>query len=708
MLPRTVLNVRRAPALLLAACLLLAGAAGGGQPGTDTIVPLDEAVRAASAELVAPPAPPTPLVVGLPQSGSLLDGYVAHMLTFHLSKRSLAAATQKYPVVGAAGVPECLLVALRAEGAATFLQTRTDETGPERRLLLVAWDVKSGEQHEAAEFTFHLPSDLRALVEGQRASMRGADKRWLRLFDRLFPPAAPPADSPRAARLAAADFFFASGVWPDAARRYLADPEPDAAFLRGVFALQLAGQWEEAEAAVQDALSTHFDSGPLYALWGWLAQRERRAQDAVMFLNQARLTDMSREGLYVFARGLVALEQGDIENARQNLTRAAEMLPDELHAQVEAGRFHWDRGEIQEAIRYLRRATAQEGCPSEVWAELALLLEASNEPGDALSALERAFSLDQSSPVVTRQLAALLRRTGQHERALDVLRRAAEANPCSPALLAAYGDGAVAVWRIATAEQQFEKAARLSAGSPHARVRLADILALQRRYGRAQAELTAVLAESPEYAPARISLGRILAELGRPEEAITTLREVTRHPEHEVAARLALAEVYIGQGQAEQAVRETQIAVSARADAQTYAALCDAFLASNQVDKAATAAQSALAKGAAAPEARLAEARVHLARGQLQETLEATAAALERNPYMFEALRLRGAVRREMGQIRDCAALWQRALALNEWAADLHFELSRLLGERLGDHEASLRHYARYLELERKRTQQTP
>lgn len=709
MLPTAILNRKRTSMLVLAACCLLAGVAAAQDQGGGAVPPLNEAVRTVTGRLSIPPEARPPLQVGRPTRDSTLSGYAAHMLAFYLRQRGLAAATRPYDAGRQAdGLPDCLLTSLRAEGTAVFLQARTEEAGAGRSLSVTVWDTETGQQLSRIDTPFHLPADLQALVEGQRSPMEPADRRWLELFGRMFPE--PDPTDGRSAPLAAAHFFFQEGIWLPAAERYLVGdaPAPDTAFVRGVFALQLAGHWEEAESAVRDALNTHFDSGPLYALWSWLVQRQGRPQDAIMFLDQARLMDLAHEGLYLFARALLAMEQDDAPGAEQNLRRAAEMLPDMLAPRVEAARFYWSRGELPEAIAYFRRATQLEDCPPEIRAELAMLLEATDNAEGALKELERAFRLGQDSAVVTRQLASLLRRNGEHDRALDVLRRAAEANPCSGALLSAYGDGAAAMWQIETAQEQFQKAARLGTGFPYARVRLADILALRREYNRAQSELTALLAENPDYAPARVSMGRVLAELEQVEEAISTLKEVTGDAKHEVAARLALAEVYIADDQPEQAVRETQIAVSARADAETYGALCRAFMAAAQVDKAASAARSALSTAPSAPEAHLAMARVHLVRGELEQAIEETATALNRDPYMFEALRLRGRIRREMGQLRACAAAWQRALGLNPWAADLHFELSRLLGEQLGDQEASLHHYARWLELEQRRKQQSP
>ncbi|MFO8006103.1 MAG: tetratricopeptide repeat protein, partial [Candidatus Brocadiia bacterium] len=135
----------------------------------------------------------------------------------------------------------------------------------------------------------------------------------------------------------------------------------------------------------------------------------------------------------------------------------------------------------------------------------------------------------------------------------------------------------------------------------------------------------------------------------------------------------------------------------------SYAALCEAFLAAGQAEKAQSAAEAALDQSAGSAAAHLAMAQVRRGQGRTEDALAETERALELDPYSVEALRLSGALRRERGELRECAALWQRALALNPWHAQMHFDLSRLLGERLGDTEAAIEHYAQYLELERAR-----
>ena len=171
-----------------------------------------------------------------------------------------------------------------------------------------------------------------------------------------------------------------------------------------------------------------------------------------------------------------------------------------------------------------------------------------------------------------------------------------------------------------------------------------------------------------------------------------------------MAAKLALARLNLDMKQPDEAVRNAQIAVSLRPEAQTYALLSEAFLSVGDADKALSTAETALEKGTASAPAHLALARVLEVNGQTQEALREIETALRLNPYSVDALSLSGTLRQRLGQYRECATLWQRALSLNPWNADLHYRLAELLGKTLRDSASALEHYNQYFELEKLRT----
>ena len=720
-------------ALGLVGLLLCAGTAAGA-PAPSSATP-----AAAAPPATATPAPPAPAVapgtldstladlagalrtvaserpsymIASADPASLLDGYAAQTLAARLDRpgsparrlNSNSSPPSEKPFADA--LADCLLQSLRQQKATVFVQIGGSLEGQQRLLTAAAYDVSNGRLLSRTRTVFQLPTELEALVAGERASLTQRDKDWLQLFDQLFPAPTPAPGGPDAAvRLAQAEFFLESGLWPLAARSFadLSGGQPNRLFARAVVAQMLAGDADAAQALLQSALNTRPDSGPLWALQAWVGLRGGRPSDAIMWLAQTR-HDEVRKGLYTYARGLIALEQNDAPTAEQALTSAADLLPDQLFAQYQAARFYWQRADLQSALRYYRRATQTSAATAETWSELAMALDADDDTDGALSSLRQAFRMRSDNPVITRQLAGLLKRQGQFEESLQVLRRAKDANPCSAPLQAAYGDGAAEMWHVPEAEAAFREAVSVGGDFPYGVARLAEMLRIQRHYQEAQSLLMGLLASHPDYQPARLELGRVLAEMDQSDEALSTLNEAARSPQYEVDAKLATAEVYISLKQPDEAVRNAQIAVSLRPDARTYAALSEAFLSTGDADKALSTAKSALDKGPDSADAHLAMARVLDATGQTTDALREAEAALKVDPYSVDALSLEGTLRRNQNDSRECAALWQRALALNPWNADLHYRLAELLGKTLGDSAGALEHYNQYFQLEKLRT----
>lgn len=681
-----------------------------------SVLSLEEALAECSTALAALGEPGVEYVLGAARRTSLLEAYIVHMLRAHLELGGAAARRlHGVPPAAESGPPEvlsnALLRELRGAKGDLFVHAGSAIEGGQRYLVAAAYDLRTGRQRASMRTPFHLSEALTPLPSGQPGRMGAADRRWLGLLDEMVAPDGPTApERVRQLELAEADYFFEAGLWEMAgpAFRDAAAASASPHFVRAIFALQLADEGKEAVSLLESSLKEHPDSGPLWALRSWLSLRQGRPDDALLWREQARLCDMAHEGLYCHARGLIGLDEGDDEAAREGLTRAAELLPQKLFAQLQLARFHRNRAELDEAIKCYRRAVATPNPTADTWGELAMALEAAGEIEEAIRALRRAFRMRSAGPVITRHLAALLKRQGRHEEGLEVLRRAAEANPRSAVLLAAYGDVAAGMWQVGTAEKAFEDAITADGDYPYARVRRAAMLARRRRYREARSLLTNLLATEPDYHLARIRLGLLLGELRQTEEALSVLQDAATDPQYEVRAHLALVEVHLGAGQVEQAVARAQIAASARPDAQTFAALSRAFLSTGDADKAETAANEALEQDPLDPRAHVALGRALQARGQPDEARKQADRAVELDPYCVDALELSGALWQEARDFRRCAESWQRALALNPWHADLHRRLSDMLGPRLRDWTGTHEHHSKYVELERMRAEAAP
>ena len=683
----------------------LRGRAGGPPALSDALASIAQAL---TDRATASDRQQTTLVV--PARQSPLDCYAAQVLPVHL--RGLG-----WPDVRISGglelnlpwgeglprqLPPRVEFALRDAASAVVVKAETDDEGAGGELHVALYGLDRGRRQARASVRFSLPPGRRLLLSAPQDGWKAGDREWLELLDELFAPA--PTDGMETAAGVALEeglYLFRQGFWKEAAQRLAAVSKPSAngRFLRAVMALQLCGQAQQARDAVQAALEKHPDSGPLYALRGWLLFRAGSPTDAVILLGQARVYDVAREGYYRYAEALLALEGKDSEKAEKALLKASELLPERAFPHSKLARLYWNKARLEQAVKFYRRAADAETENAGVWAELGMASDASGELDGAIEAFGKAFSLAPTRLHVARQLSLLLERKGEYVRALTVLHGAAQANPYDTAVLATYGDAAARRWLLDEAAEAFSAAVKSDQGFAYGKVRLARVLALERRYDEAEAALRQVLQEHPDYGPAVVALGQLLAERGRAGEAVSLLSAAAVEPEQQAPRNLALARAYLAAGRHDLAVRHAQIAVSASAGPDSYGALACIFLASGDLEKAQIAANNAIESGPKSGAAHLVMARLLHASGDRQKAIELCRQAVECDPFLAEAFRFWGQLYEEAEDYGRCAEMWKKALELDRWDAELHWRLAELLERRIRDRAGAALHYRRHREL---------
>ncbi|MHC4481372.1 MAG: tetratricopeptide repeat protein, partial [Planctomycetota bacterium] len=261
----------------------------------EPVLHLRQALAGVSASLAALDNPGSGYVVGTSPRAPLLDGYVSHMLIAHLESRHVAVRPFHGRIEGAPPappqLPKPLLQELRVAGADMFIQAATSLEEGQRYLSAASYATSDGRPRVAIRSPFHLSEEMEALVSGERSRVGAEDRSWLELFEEMFPPVPQESDPARYLELAEAAYFFESGLWKEAGRMYLeaSQPAPNRPFLCAIMALQFGGEGERAAAELDSALNHYPDSGPLWALRSWLGFRRRRPEDALMWLEQARL-----------------------------------------------------------------------------------------------------------------------------------------------------------------------------------------------------------------------------------------------------------------------------------------------------------------------------------------------------------------------------------------------------------------------------------
>lgn len=692
--------------LLLTFALLPARAAEEPSPRPS----LHEATRSGVEALLPDRTPPGKAALLVPAEATEVERCAAVLARFFLRENgvsTLPPPSQSHPVPDS-GLPEFLQPEtswkLTRHAASTALLLRIGSENGSTHLLAARYDLPRPERASLTRQPFALEEDLEFLRAAEPSPLPERDRPWLRLLRRLSPPCEPGEDPARRLAHAVGRHLFRRGLWSAAARQLepVAGTKPDRCLLHRSIALQLGGTGEVALQEVETAIQLKPDSGPLYTLKAWLLLRRGAPDDAVMLLEQARLSDVGREGFYHLARHLLALDRENSELALEALEKAIEPLPRDPYVQLVAARFYWSQAQLEKAVAAFRRAleagaARREG--AELWAEFAMALDASGKTEEAIAAFREGSDLEPGNASLARHLASLLRGTGRYDEALEILARAARARPERPELFVAWGDAAARMWRTEQAEQAYRLALEAEE-TPEARVGLARMLDRRGRLQRAQKMLEELLTRHPHHGDARVALGNVLARRGQTKRTVETLQQAARESDSEATARIALSQHYRRTGEHKEAIHQAQIALAADTSPAGYAALARAFVASGDFDNARTAIEKGLDSTGTSAQLQLAAAHLHAAQENFSDALKAVREVLDLNPHHPPALILAGRIHRELGQPEQAAALWTRAAQLDRWNAPLEWELAELLRHELNQPQQAAPHYARHAALD--------
>jgi tetratricopeptide (TPR) repeat protein len=268
-----------------------------------------------------------------------------------------------------------------------------------------------------------------------------------------------------------------------------------------------------------------------------------------------------------------------------------------------------NKGQRAEAIRELKRVTADDPGSSEAWNNLGNLVLGAGRPREAIPYLEKALELRPDMLQGKLNLGLALAEVG----------RINEAAPLLQAAAAGSGDNALI------------------------NQRLGDILAKAGRHREAAAALRKVLAREPDNLQAAYHLAGTLVAGGDRPGAIRVYQDIVRRHPREVGAQVNLGNLYAGEGRASEAV------TAYRAVLRLNPTLSGAL--NNLAWLLATHPDPSIRNG---PEAlRLAEQAVETAGGE--------------SPRVFETL---AAARAAVGQFDAAAASQRRALELVGATAD--------------------------------------
>ncbi|MDP1572486.1 MAG: tetratricopeptide repeat protein [Vicinamibacterales bacterium] len=290
---------------------------------------------------------------------------------------------------------------------------------------------------------------------------------------------------------------------------------------------------------------------------------------------------------------------------------AIALQPDAMLAHLKRGITYHARGELDEALRDLRRASELDPAatqPLELTGDVYAALARHDRAADRYEAY---LALDDRSARVLYKLALARYRHGSVDQAIAPLRDALALDPSMAEAQYLLGLCLRDVDRLDEAREALEALARQSPGMVAAREALADVYARLGDGRRTMEQLEALTALEPERPERLIAVGFAHAQAGRHDAAVVTLgRAIDRWPE---APRTyaALGQVWLDAAEARgdrvalvKALEALTMAAS-RADAGggTLMQLGRAWLLAGDVDSAERYLRQAVARQPAPPDA---------------------------------------------------------------------------------------------------------
>jgi protein O-GlcNAc transferase len=419
-----------------------------------------------------------------------------------------------------------------------------------------------------------------------------------------------------------------------------ADSSPLPPDLLAAYARAEAGSGEYAAAAthLQEAIAATSKPAELYDELGSLYAQQQQWQPAQDAFSQAIQIDPSLATAHLHLG--VAIENaspsdaGRMQRAMEELTRAAQLAPENAIVQVELGRALTNSGRDDEAIPHFEQARKLDSSAIEATNQLAMALQRTGAVQNAIPLFEQVVSAQPQNTAALSNLAVALIQTGKAKEAIVYCQRVLTIAPgdagAHQILGAAYLqesdiDDAMREFRSALAVtpensqlhynlglafklkdnlpdavKELEEAARLDPASPDAPYTLGILYMQAGRFDDAVKNLTLSLDRRPGNGDGWAVLGSVYRQKGKNDDAVHALRKAIELLPNQPGPHITLASVLQEEGKRDEAAAErkqaadlTRVAVN-RQRAQFATNTANAYLQKGQIADAISHYQDAI------------------------------------------------------------------------------------------------------------------
>lgn len=371
---------------------------------------------------------------------------------------------------------------------------------------------------------------------------------------------------------------------------------------------------------------------------------------------------------------------GDTQNAYREYIRAADVLPENIDAQLKAGAMLLMGNRFAEAKS--KAQTVLKLSPRNAGALMLLgnSLAGLNDMSGAFQRLNEAIEADPGSGLPYSNLGALQLARGDRQMAEASFKKAISASPSSVTARIALAQYYRSQSRNEDSEAALKEASDIDPQNVQVNSNLVELFIRTKRLQEAEAPLKAI-ADVLQNADSQFALVEYYVRSGRPKEAVPLLEKLTESKEYYGMAKARLAALVYTEGNAAEAHKAIDDLLKKEPKNREALLLKGRILAlEKKFDQALTYLQAAAAADPArASEPNLVAAKIYQAKGQLEEAQESYKKVLTTAPSSAPAQVALAQIYSARGEVQSATVLARSAVAAQPNSPQAHLTLASTL-----------------------------